>query len=42
METAGEKDQVLGDYATLLRALLPDVIGVHCYAQNGTSIWSEA
>ena len=41
METTGEKDEVLGDYAVLLRALLPDVLGVHCYGHDGASVWSE-
>ena len=41
MEAAGVKQQVLGDYAALLRAFLPQVRGLHCYGLNGLSIWSE-
>ncbi|MEQ1801336.1 MAG: EAL domain-containing protein [Gammaproteobacteria bacterium] len=41
MDTGGEKHQVLGDYAALLRAFLPQVRGFHCYGHNGASIWSE-
>jgi len=41
MDAGGEKHQVLGDYAALLRAFLPDVRGFHCYGHNGAGIWSE-
>ncbi len=41
MEASTEKDQVLDDYAALLRAFLPQVSGFHCYSHNGSSIWSE-
>jgi len=41
MEASGEKQQVLSDYAALLRAFLPQVRGLHCYGLNGASIWSE-
>ncbi|MDH5255808.1 MAG: GGDEF domain-containing protein, partial [Gammaproteobacteria bacterium] len=41
MEASVEKHHVLGDYAALLRAFLPEVRGFHCYGGNGVSIWSE-
>ncbi len=41
MEAASAKQQVLVDYAALLRAFLPQVRGLHCYGLNGLSIWSE-
>ena len=41
MNAGGEKHQVLGDYAALLRAFLPQARGFHCYGRNGVSIWSE-
>jgi diguanylate cyclase (GGDEF)-like protein len=41
MEAGVEKHQILGDYAALLRAFLPEVRGFHCYGRNGASIWSE-
>lgn len=41
MDAGGEKHQVLGDYAALLRAFLPQVRGFHCYGSTGARIWSE-
>ncbi len=41
MEANSEKQQVLSDYAALLRSFLPQVYGCHCYGLDGTSIWSE-
>ncbi len=41
MDAGAEKHQVLGDYAALMRALLPQACGFHCYGNNGASIWSE-
>ncbi|MBL8202040.1 MAG: EAL domain-containing protein [Chromatiales bacterium] len=41
MDPGGEKHQVLGDYAALLRAFLPEARGFHCYGRDGASIWSE-
>lgn len=41
MDAGGEKHQVLGDYAALLRAFLPQARGFHCYGHDGASIWSE-
>jgi diguanylate cyclase (GGDEF)-like protein len=42
MSAASGKEQLLGDYAALLRAFLPQVRGIHCYGHDGSSIWSEA
>lgn len=41
MGEAPAQDQVFGDYAALLRIVLPDACGFYCYSQNGTAIWSE-
>jgi len=41
MSAASGKDRVLGDYAALLRAFLPQVRAVYCYGGDGNSIWSE-
>ena len=41
VEATDEKREVLGDYAALLRAFLPEVRGFHCYGLDGASIWSE-
>lgn len=41
METTQDKDQVLGDYAAFLRALLPQAIGFHCFGRDGSPIWSD-
>jgi hypothetical protein len=36
MSEAPAQDQILGDYAALLRIVLPDACGFYCYSQNGT------
>lgn len=41
MSEAPAQDQVLGDYAALLRILLPEACGFYCYSQKGPAIWSE-
>lgn len=41
MDGGAEKHHVLGDYAALLRAFLPQARGFHCYGANGASIWSD-
>jgi diguanylate cyclase (GGDEF)-like protein len=41
MSEAPAQDQILGDYAALLRIVLPDACGFYCYSQNGTAIWSD-
>jgi diguanylate cyclase (GGDEF)-like protein len=41
MDGGAGKHHVLGDYASLLRAFLPQARGFHCYGANGASIWSE-
>ncbi|MEO8224589.1 MAG: EAL domain-containing protein [Gammaproteobacteria bacterium] len=41
MATSGEMDQVFRDYAALLRALLPGLRAFHCFATDGSLIWSE-
>ncbi|MEO8445287.1 MAG: EAL domain-containing protein [Gammaproteobacteria bacterium] len=40
MTTAGELDKVFGDYTALLRALVPVVQGIHCYAVDGSTLWT--
>ncbi len=42
MATAGELDQVFGDYRSLLRAHLPAVQGIHCYGPDGSTVWTES
>ncbi|MDP2323053.1 MAG: bifunctional diguanylate cyclase/phosphodiesterase [Gammaproteobacteria bacterium] len=37
----GGVNQVLGDYAGLLRAFLPHVRGFHCCGPDGNGIWSD-
>jgi len=41
MSAASGKELLLGDYAALLRAFLPQVRAVHCYGHDGSSLWSE-
>lgn len=41
MEAGSEGHHVLGDYAALLRALLPTALGFDCHGPDGASIWSE-
>jgi diguanylate cyclase (GGDEF)-like protein len=41
MQGASGKEQVLGDYAALLRAFLPQVRGFFCFGHDGTCIWKE-
>jgi len=41
MSAASGKELLLGDYASLLRAYLPQARAVHCYGHDGGSIWSE-
>jgi hypothetical protein len=41
MSEAPAQDPILGDYAALLRIVLPEACGFYCYSQNGTAIWSE-
>jgi diguanylate cyclase (GGDEF)-like protein len=41
MERALKKDQVLGDYGALLRALIPQAIGFYCHSRDGGSLWEE-
>jgi diguanylate cyclase (GGDEF)-like protein len=40
MEARPEKDQVLGDYAALLKALLPQALGFLYHSENGRPIWA--
>jgi len=40
-EGSAEKEQVLGDYAALLRAFLPEIRGCHCYGANGATLWCD-
>lgn len=42
MEAADNNRHVFADYAALLRAFLPEVLGFCCYGKDGASIWSEA
>lgn len=39
MADAPAQDQVLGDYAALLRILLPQACGFYCYSRDGAAIW---
>jgi diguanylate cyclase (GGDEF)-like protein len=41
MSAASGKDQVLGDYATLLRAFVPHARAIYCYGHDGAILWSE-
>jgi diguanylate cyclase (GGDEF)-like protein len=42
MSDAPAQDQVLGDYAALLRLLLPQACGFYCYSRDGAAIWKDA
>lgn len=42
MEAADNNSHVFADYAALLRAFLPEVLGFYCYGKGGVSIWSQA
>ena len=42
MEAADNNSHVFADYAALLRAFLPGVLGFYCYGKGGASIWSAA
>ena len=42
MEAAESNHHVFADYAALLRAFLPEVLGFHCYGKSGGSLWSAA
>lgn len=42
MAGQSEKDDVLGDYAAFLKALLPQAQGFICHDRNGRVFWSEA
>ena len=41
MSDAPAQDQVLGDYAALLRILLPQACGFYCYSRDGAAIWKD-
>ncbi|MFZ1625221.1 MAG: EAL domain-containing protein [Gammaproteobacteria bacterium] len=41
MADASAQDQVLGDYAALLRSLLPEACGFYCYSRDGAAIWKD-
>ena len=41
MADAPAQDQVLGDYAALLRILLPQACGFYCYSREGAAIWKD-
>lgn len=41
MSAPSGKDQVLDDFAALMRALLPHVRAIHCYGHDGASLRSE-
>jgi diguanylate cyclase (GGDEF)-like protein len=41
MSDAPAQDQVLGDYAALLRILLPQACGFYCYSRDGAAIWTD-
>ena len=41
MDKAPAQDQVLGDYAALLRSLLPQACGFYCYSRDGAAIWKD-
>lgn len=41
MADAPAQDQVLGDYAALLRILLPQACGFYCYSRDGAAIWRD-
>ena len=41
MADAPAQDQVLGDYAALLRSLLPRACGFYCYSRDGAAIWKD-
>lgn len=41
MDARLEKDQVLGDYAALLKALLPSALGFVCHDREGQPIWQS-
>ncbi len=41
MSEAPAQDQVLGDYAALLRILLPQASGFYCYSRDGAAIWKD-
>lgn len=41
MEARPEKEQVLGDYAALLKALLPPAVGFLCHDREGQPIWQS-
>lgn len=42
MDEAPAQDQVLGDYAALLRILLPQASGFYCYSRDGAAIWKDS
>jgi diguanylate cyclase (GGDEF)-like protein len=41
MEARPQKEQVLGDYAILLKALLPQAAGFQCHDREGQLIWQS-
>lgn len=41
MADAPAQIQVLGDYAAMLRILLPQACGFYCYSGNGAAIWKD-
>jgi diguanylate cyclase (GGDEF)-like protein len=41
MAEASAQDQVLADYAALLRILLPEACGFFCYSRDGAAIWKD-
>ncbi|MBM4221064.1 MAG: hypothetical protein FJ170_03845 [Gammaproteobacteria bacterium] len=41
MAEAPAQDQVLSDYAALLRILLPQACGFACYSRDGAAIWKD-
>jgi diguanylate cyclase (GGDEF)-like protein len=42
MSTPADKDQVLGDHAAFLKALVPQAHGFICHDARGTVFWSES
>lgn len=42
MAATSEKDNVFGDYAAFLKALLPQAQGFVCHDRNGRVFWSES
>jgi diguanylate cyclase (GGDEF)-like protein len=41
MDARPQKEQVLGDYAVLLKALLPQAVGFLCHDRDGQPIWTS-